>query len=136
MPAFPIHIAVLEADRPLPRTAAKYTSYGGVFTALLHASAESLGLRKEDLKITCWDVVGDGDSGWTYPDLDKDGVDAVLITGSRESDEWPSFVVVVVVFFFFSLLLSFCSPCVVMGQHDPKPFEHGLFFSIHTMLLR
>ncbi len=86
----PIRIAILECDTPLPRTAAKYGGYGGVFTALLDASAEELGWDKSELHITTHHVVDDekGTAGEEegqelrkrYPRLED--TDAVLITGS------------------------------------------------------
>lgn len=86
----PIRIAILECDTPLPRTAAKYGGYGGVFTALLHASAEKFGWDKSELHITTHHVVDDekGTAGEEeaqelrkrYPRLED--IDAVLITGS------------------------------------------------------
>lgn len=90
MPPNPIRIAILECDTPLPRTAAKYGGYGGVFTALLHASAEKLGWDKSELQITTHHVVDDekGAAGEEkreqlerrYPRFED--IDAVLITGS------------------------------------------------------
>lgn len=93
----PIRIAILEADNPVGRTRARYGSYGGVFTSLLHRAADASGVPRERLHITGWDVVnGEGaaegveeDMGGEWkvkrrkgcPEL-KD-VDAVLITGSR-----------------------------------------------------
>ena len=74
-----LRLAILECDTPLDGTRAKYGSYGGVFTSLLHAGAETLGIPGDDLRITRWDVVEKGE----YPDLQD--IDAVLITGSRFS---------------------------------------------------
>lgn len=74
-----LRLAILECDTPLPHTRAKYGSYSGVFTSLLHAGAEALGLPRDDIRITRWDVVKTGE----YPDLAD--VDAVLITGSKFS---------------------------------------------------
>lgn len=94
MPSFPIRIAILEADVPIGAARAKYGSYGGVFTSLLHKAADASDLPRERLHITGWDVVnpdggGDEDMGgeWAwkrrsgYPGLGD--VDAVLVTGSR-----------------------------------------------------
>ena len=77
----PIRIAILECDTPLERTRSKYGGYGGVFTSLLHAGADALGLSRARLDITSWDVVNKP----TYPQLDE--VDAVLLTGSRMSKQ-------------------------------------------------
>lgn len=80
----PLRIAVLECDTPLDGTRTKYGGYGGVFSALLHSGAEALKKEKgEDkpveLEISKFDVV----ALETYPNLED--VDAVLLTGSRES---------------------------------------------------
>lgn len=74
-----LRLAILECDTPLAHTRAKYGSYGGVFTSLLHAGAEALGVSGDGLRITRFDVVEQG----AYPDLQD--VDGVLITGSRFS---------------------------------------------------
>jgi hypothetical protein len=78
---FPIRIAVLECDTPLPQTKRKYVGYGGCFDALLRASAKTLAGRDrfdpdKDLQISRWDVV----DGEEYPNLGD--IDAILITGS------------------------------------------------------
>ena len=75
----PLRIAVLECDTPLTRTQAKYGGYGGVFTSLLTAAAEELGLPTVALNISNWDVV----SRQEYPRLED--VDGVLLTGSSMS---------------------------------------------------
>lgn len=85
----PLRIAVLECDTPLDNTRAKYGGYGGVFRALLNSGAEALAKEKgEDkaveLEITKFDVVAEE----IYPSLEN--VDAVLLTGSRESLILPS----------------------------------------------
>ena len=72
----PLHIAVLECDTPLAGTQSKYGGYGGVFTSLLTAAAEGLGLSHTELDISKWDVVFKQE----YPHL-RD-VDGVLLTGS------------------------------------------------------
>ncbi len=86
-----LRIAILECDTPLPRAAAKYGGYGGIFTALLHASADNIGWDKSALHITSHHVLDDekGTVGTEegeeperrYPKLED--IDAVLITGSR-----------------------------------------------------
>ena len=97
MAASPIRIAILEADNIIGKARAKYGSYGGVFTSLLHNAADASDLPRERLQITGWDVVNDdgaeegkeedmgGEWDWKrrkgYPEM-RD-VDAVLITGSR-----------------------------------------------------
>lgn len=77
----PLRIAILEADQPLEGTAARYGSYGGVFSSFLAAGAEELcapgASVEEALTITKWDVQLSG----LYPSLDD--IDAILITGSR-----------------------------------------------------
>ncbi|KAI4131412.1 MAG: hypothetical protein LQ347_003001, partial [Umbilicaria vellea] len=74
-----LRLAILECDTPLTHTRAQYGSYGGVFSALLHAGAEALGVPGDRLRITRYDVVERGE----YPELAD--VDALLITGSRFS---------------------------------------------------
>ena len=74
----PLRIAVLECDTPLNKTRSNYGGYGGVFTSLLNAGAQSIGLDKRELYISTWDVVNKQE----YPQLEN--VDAVLITGSSE----------------------------------------------------
>lgn len=74
---FRTRIAILEADYPQPRTAARYGSYGGVFRNLLTAGVKRLGLPSEEgLTITTWDIQQE-----VYPNLED--IDAILITGSR-----------------------------------------------------
>jgi hypothetical protein len=76
----PLRIAILECDTPVPDTNKKYGGYGGVFTALLKSSADSLhqpGLSStEGLVLSAYDVV----TKQEYPQLDD--VDAVLLSGS------------------------------------------------------
>lgn len=79
----PLRIAILECDTPLTKTREKYGGYGGVFTALLKAGADSLDQpdvisSKHGLDLSSYDVVEKQE----YPDLDS--IDAVLITGSRK----------------------------------------------------
>ena len=92
-----IRIAILEADIPIGTTRAKYGSYGGVFTSLLHKAADASNIPRQRLDISAWDVInsegakegeleymgGEFDMQRTkgYPKLED--VDAVLITGSR-----------------------------------------------------
>lgn len=78
----PLRIAILECDTPLTQTREKYGGYGGVFTALLKAGADSLQQpelisSQHGLEISCFDVVEKQE----YPE--EKSVDAVLITGSR-----------------------------------------------------
>ncbi|KAL7267377.1 hypothetical protein RUND412_010038 [Rhizina undulata] len=80
----PIKIAILEADSPMPQTAAKFGSYGGVFTALIEKTLAKLhadGVVKEEkaVELSYYDVVGEE----AYPELED--VDAVWITGSRSN---------------------------------------------------
>ena len=72
----PLRIAILECDTPLDGTRAKYGSYGGVFSALLHAGAAQLSPPPE-LDLSYYDVV----TAMEYPKLE--GLDAVLLSGSR-----------------------------------------------------
>lgn len=83
----PLRVAILECDTPLENANAKYGGYGGVFTALLRASAKALGQPDKldpetGLEISKWDVV----NGEEYPNLED--IDAILMTGSSVS---PSF---------------------------------------------
>jgi len=80
----PLRIAILECDTPLENANAKYGGYGGVFTALLRASAKALGQPDKldpetGLEISKWDVV----NGEEYPNLED--IDAILMTGSSMS---------------------------------------------------
>ena len=98
----PLRLAILEADTPIGRARAKYGSYGGVFTSLLHRAADASHVPRERLEITGWDVVDGGaeeeegegegeveDMGGEWAVVRRKGyprmrdVDAVLITGSR-----------------------------------------------------
>jgi len=77
----PLRIAVLECDTPLENTNRRYNGYGGVFRALLSASAKALNRPEtldpeSGLDISCWDIV----NGDEYPKLEE--IDAVLLTGS------------------------------------------------------
>lgn len=83
--AGPIRLAILEADTPLPQTAAQYKTYGGVFTSLF-ARALAPDPVSSALTITAHGVVANptaSPSAPYYPDLDS--VDAILVTGSRHS---------------------------------------------------
>ena len=96
MPPTPFRIAILEADSPIGHTLAKYGSYRGVFTSLLHKAADASHIPRESIEITGWDVVN-GDAGEEYEEEEGEGadwkrrkgyprmgdVDGVLITGSR-----------------------------------------------------
>lgn len=86
-PPAPIRLAILEADTPLPGTASRFKSYGGVFTDLFSRATAPEPVASS-LAITAHDVVNHPDTA--YPSLDD--VDAVLITGSKHSayldDAW------------------------------------------------
>lgn len=80
----PLRIAILLCDSPLYATQEKYGSYGGVFRELLGRAAELLkdeipGIDKNGLELTSWDV----HQAEEYPELEN--IDAILMTGSRES---------------------------------------------------
>ncbi|KAK2865404.1 hypothetical protein FQN49_003600 [Arthroderma sp. PD_2] len=86
----PIRVAVLKCDYPLPKTEAKYRSFGGLFKHLLDESAKTLNDPEivdpvAGLDVSEYDVVEGA-----YPALED--VDAVLITGSKadafESTPW------------------------------------------------
>lgn len=73
----PLRIAILQCDTPPPDVVAEYGKYDRIFTTLLEAAAEGLGLSpKQDLVLSAFDVV----SAQEYPDLEN--IDAVLISGS------------------------------------------------------
>ena len=79
----PVRIAVLECDTPPEKTNLQYGGYHGVFSNLLHRSAEMLGQPDKldphsGLEISQWDVVTEQ----TYPALES--VDAIVLTGSSE----------------------------------------------------
>ncbi|EMD69844.1 hypothetical protein COCSADRAFT_106890 [Bipolaris sorokiniana ND90Pr] len=83
----PLRIAILECDTPPPALVEKYGRYDRIFTTLLEAAAEDLGLSpKQDLELSAFDVV----TAQEYPDLEK--IDAVLISGSKhnsfDNDPW------------------------------------------------
>lgn len=84
----PLRIAVLECDSPIGHTKEKYGGYGNMFEELLLKGVGKV--RKQQQ--------GEGKSGGEVPDLDVrkfnvvdeevypdlEGVDAVLVSGSRE----------------------------------------------------
>ncbi|KAL4872556.1 hypothetical protein BDV12DRAFT_161773 [Aspergillus spectabilis] len=76
-----LRIAVLECDTPPENANARYGGYVGVFTKLLNESVQALNQpeRLDGLEISRFDVV----SEQSYPDLE--GVDAVLLTGSKHN---------------------------------------------------
>lgn len=83
----PLRLAILEADTPLPGTAAAYQTYGNVFTSLfaraLSATTPTTPVSSV-LSIRAYNVVTSAPAvAATYPDLDD--LDAVLVTGSRHS---------------------------------------------------
>ncbi|ERT03391.1 GMP synthase (glutamine-hydrolyzing) [Sporothrix schenckii 1099-18] len=85
----PLRMAILMADTPLPKTAATYGTYGGVFIDLFRRAVAPSGASVESvLAITTHDVVADGFES-AYPDLAQ--VDVVLITGSKHTafDDTP-----------------------------------------------
>lgn len=102
----PIRLAILEADTPIGKARAKYGSYGGVFTSLLHKAADASNVPRERFELSGWDVVdsegtseeeqGEGEGEGEGEDMGGEwdwkrrkglprmgDVDAVLITGSR-----------------------------------------------------
>ena len=78
-----LRIAILECDEPIGRTKEKYGGYGNLFKELLENGAGKL---KEDegqevaVDVRKYDVVNQE----LFPDLEGDGLDGVLLTGSRE----------------------------------------------------
>lgn len=78
----PVRLAILECDTPLPNTQKEYGGYGGVFEALLRAGAKAKGVSNLDsiMSITNYNIEDHPDQ---YPN--PRDVDALLITGSRES---------------------------------------------------
>lgn len=82
---FPLRLAILDtASVPLPQAHAKYGAWSAISTKHLLAGADALGLSRDRLQISRWDVInGYGDQlGGDYPALED--VDVLLITGSRE----------------------------------------------------
>lgn len=79
-----IRLAILECDTPIPSVDEKYHGYGGVFKALFNAAAKSEDhASAEDVfDFSVYQVV---ESPGTYPDLQN--IDAVLLTGSSESNQ-------------------------------------------------
>jgi hypothetical protein len=90
MPSLPLRIAILECGTPLPNTANKYGSYGGVFTSLLKSGADALSYPNLSsscgLCISTFDIV----NSLSYPPLQD--IDAILLTASSfdafENDPW------------------------------------------------
>ncbi|KAK2737431.1 hypothetical protein FQN57_007521 [Myotisia sp. PD_48] len=79
----PIRLAILECDVPLSGTQTKYGGYGGVFEALLQASAKGLNQPhivdpETGLDIKKFNIQANPDD---YPKLED--IDAILITGAR-----------------------------------------------------
>lgn len=78
----PLRIAVLECDTPIGNTKAKYGGYGNLFKELLQNGAQEVrekdSVQVPELDVRKYDVVNDE----IYPDIE--GVDAVLLSGSRE----------------------------------------------------
>ena len=74
-----LNIAILEADVPLPGTAARHGSYGGVFTVLLNRAAASLPSPPE-LSLTLHAI--SAEEPFPAPCLVA-SLDGILITGSR-----------------------------------------------------
>lgn len=86
-PSKPLRIAILEADHPLDGTAAKYGTYGGVFTQLFTDAARSLFWDPASaLNISKFDV----ERHQHFPES-LDCLDAILISGSRANafDDTP-----------------------------------------------
>lgn len=78
----PLRIAVLECDTPIGNTKAKYGGYGNLFKELLQNGVQEVrekdSVQVPELDVRKYDVVNDE----IYPDIE--GVDAVLLSGSRE----------------------------------------------------
>lgn len=72
-----VKIAIIEADTPAPAVAAKYGSYGDIFTRLL----QSAGIDKA-ASITTHHVVEHPDN---LPNLGSDRPDVILISGSKHN---------------------------------------------------
>lgn len=79
-----VRIAILETDVPLPEIAAKYGTYGDMFTALLRK-----GGLDESAVITKHVVT---ENAAALPGLEEEKPDVILITGSRydafEDKDW------------------------------------------------
>ena len=82
--SIPVRIGILDAASVLlPNAHNKYGNWATIFEQHLFSGTDALGLSRDHLHISKWDVVnglGEG-LGGTYPRLEN--VDAVLITGSR-----------------------------------------------------
>lgn len=82
--SIPIRIGILDtASTPLPKAHAKYGNWATIIEQHLFSGADALGLSRDHLRISKWDVVnGHGKGlGGIYPRLED--IDVVLITGSR-----------------------------------------------------
>ena len=83
-----MHIAILEADTPVPEVQALYgQGYGDIFQSLLNRAAREVSSCLEPE----YSVYNIHDDPHSYP-TDFEKIDAILITGSRYSsfddDEW------------------------------------------------
>ncbi|OLL23667.1 putative glutamine amidotransferase-like protein isoform B [Neolecta irregularis DAH-3] len=71
-------IAILEADKPLPSVAAVHGSYGDIFQTMFRNALTSR--QFADMQFRCFDVI----DKMEFP-ASMDGIDAILVTGSRFS---------------------------------------------------
>lgn len=76
----PLRIAILETGTPRASVVVERGSYGDMFTRLFNEAADSLNYGRENLAISCWDVVNKEQE---YPSISE--IDAILITGSSVS---------------------------------------------------
>lgn len=87
MSSQPLRIAVLECDTPVDKVKAELGGYGNIFKTLLSSGADLLAKEtgtRVSLDIRIFNVVNDE----IYPTLDE--IDAVLLTGSSESNPGTS----------------------------------------------
>jgi hypothetical protein len=87
MASSPLRIAVLECDTPIGATKEKYGGYGNLFKELLNNGVKEVrekdNVEVPELDVRKYDVVNEE----TYPNIED--VDAVLLSGSRESSCMP-----------------------------------------------
>ena len=93
MPSSPLHIAILECDKPLDTTRKELGGHTGLFKKLFSLAADTLDhpriSPKDSVELSTYDVVDAQD----YPAQDSlSSLDAILISGSRynafEDEPW------------------------------------------------
>ncbi|KAI4107644.1 MAG: hypothetical protein LQ339_002550 [Xanthoria mediterranea] len=74
----PLRVAILGCDHNIPKALEKYKSYAAICATLLDAGAKAVGLAREDLEVSLWNVI---DEVGQFPELED--VDGVFLTGSK-----------------------------------------------------